>query len=89
MTAYLPAVTATLPGVAYVLLALRERRRHGWHGGPLVAFVTGTATAVLAVTPAFDAWAEADFGGHVAQHLLLGMVAPLGLVLGSPRAAVA
>jgi len=39
---------------------------------------------VLATSPWLDRYADADFGGHMAQHLLLGMVAPLLLVLAAP-----
>ncbi|MFC7640063.1 cytochrome c oxidase assembly protein [Streptosporangium lutulentum] len=39
---------------------------------------------VGAVTGPVAAFAETDFRGHMLQHLLIGMLAPLGLVLGAP-----
>jgi putative membrane protein len=38
----------------------------------------------LATSPPLEALAHADARGHMAQHLLLGMYAPLALVLGAP-----
>jgi putative membrane protein len=47
-----------------------------WRGG---AFMTGAAVLVAGLAvPAHD------FTGHALQHLLVAMVAPLGLVLGAP-----
>ena len=68
----------------YEVLAVRERRGRGWSGGRSVTFACGVLVAGVAVSPAFDERADADFGMHGAQHLLLAMVAPLGLVLAAP-----
>lgn len=45
---------------------------------------TGLALLVTAVSPPLAALADAGLRGHVMQHLLLGMFAPLALVLGAP-----
>lgn len=47
-----------------------------WLGGSLVIG--------WALSPGVMALAHSDLRWHMAQHLLLGMVAPLGLVLGAP-----
>jgi putative membrane protein len=71
-------------GVAVALYAqawLRLRRRHR-RAHPLL-FAAGVVVAVLAVVSPLDAVAEDQLlSAHMAQHLLLGDVAPLLLVLG-------
>jgi putative membrane protein len=81
---YLPVVLLMILGLAYVWSARVERRRRGWHSGRTIAFLVSSSAIAWALTSQLDAWADADFGGHMAQHLLLGMVGPLGLVLGAP-----
>jgi putative membrane protein len=68
----------------YAVLALRERPRRGWSGRRSASFLAGCGVLAWALSPSFDAWAEEDFGGHAAQHLLLAMLGPLALVLGAP-----
>jgi putative membrane protein len=79
-----PSALPALGTLGYLLLAGREHGRRGWPVGRAIAFVTGGLLAGLALSPGFDAYADDDFGGHMAQHLLLAMVAPLALVLGAP-----
>lgn len=79
-----PLVLATGAATAYVLLSARARGRRPWPVARTVAFLAGTALLVLALSPLVDAWADRDFAGHAAQHVLVAMVAPLGLVLGAP-----
>ncbi|GAB3686687.1 cytochrome c oxidase assembly protein [Streptomyces sparsus] len=47
-------------------------------------FLTGTAVLAVALLPPLAPFAHTDFRGHMLQHLLVGMYAPLGLVLGAP-----
>jgi putative membrane protein len=66
-----------------LLLALgyewRSLRSPGWSRWRGAAFVTGAAALITGLAlPAHD------FTGHALQHLLVAMVAPLGLVLGAP-----
>ncbi|MFG2062876.1 cytochrome c oxidase assembly protein [Micromonospora sp. NPDC048871] len=68
-------------GWCYLAAALRQREpdRAGWSHWRTAAFAAGCAllaTALLLPTNGFAA--------HMWQHLLLGMLAPLGLVLGAP-----
>jgi putative membrane protein len=69
---------------AYLVLAARARRRQGWQHRRTVAFTVGVLLLGAALSPRFDAFADADFSGHAAQHLLLAMVAPVALVLAAP-----
>ncbi|CAM5697863.1 hypothetical protein SALBM135S_02004 [Streptomyces alboniger] len=71
----------------YVLLAARARRanpRAGWSHGRTGLFLTGTALLALALLPPVATAAHGDFRGHMLQHLLTGMYAPLALMLGAP-----
>ncbi|MEU1756665.1 cytochrome c oxidase assembly protein [Micromonospora matsumotoense] len=65
----------------YLAAALRQRDpgRAGWSHWRTASF--GAGTAVLAVALLLPAH---DLVGHVWQHLLVGMLTPLGLVLGAP-----
>ncbi|WP_328348494.1 cytochrome c oxidase assembly protein [Micromonospora sp. NBC_00421] len=65
----------------YLAAALRQRDpgRAGWSHWRTAGFGAGTALLAVAVLlPAHD------LVGHMWQHLLVGMLAPLGLVLGAP-----
>ncbi len=77
-------VLVLLSLAAYLAAAGRERTRRSWSAGHAAAYTLGAVLLAIALSPGFDAWAEEDFGGHMAQHLVLAMVAPLGLVLGAP-----
>ncbi len=69
----------------YLAGAASERRsRRGWSGWRTGSFVAGAVFLGVAVSPPVSAVAHHDLRVHVAQHLLAGMFAPLGLVLGAP-----
>ncbi|MEV0159929.1 cytochrome c oxidase assembly protein [Nonomuraea fuscirosea] len=68
-----------LAGAAYLVLAWR----HGIGRWRATSFLVGLALLAAAVTGPLAA-AAADFRGHMLQHLLIGMLAPLFLVLGAP-----
>lgn len=78
-------VLAVLVG-AYRALAARRERALGrrWGRGRTAAWAAGSVLLALAVSPPVADLAHADARGHMVQHLLLGMYAPLGLVLGAP-----
>ncbi|MGI5347609.1 cytochrome c oxidase assembly protein [Streptomyces sp. CA-250714] len=78
---------AVLPAVGYLLLVCRTRRRspeRGWSAWRTASFVAGCGLLAFALVPPFAMWAHHDFRGHMAQHLLIGMYAPIALVLGAP-----
>lgn len=81
----LPVVLVLAPAYAY-LAAVRTRRLagRGWPGLRTASFVIGLATAAAAVSPPLQAAGHADVRAHMVQHLLLGMFAPLALVLAAP-----
>ena len=80
-----PLLLAGLAGTAYAWGAALERERRGWPARRTASFLAGPTLVVLALSPDVDAWADRDFAGHAAQHLLLAMLAPLLLVLGRAR----
>ncbi|MGW2491474.1 cytochrome c oxidase assembly protein [Streptomyces sp. NPDC001606] len=83
----LPSLALLVCAGGYLRLASRARRRNpgrGWHRWRTVSFLAGLALLALALLPPLAGVAHRDFRGHMAQHLLIGMYAPLALVLGAP-----
>ncbi|MEU6772235.1 cytochrome c oxidase assembly protein [Streptomyces sp. NPDC046759] len=71
----------------YLLAAHRARRRNpaqGWNPWRSASFLTGLALLALALVPPLAPAAHTDFRGHMAQHMLIGMYAPLALVMAAP-----
>lgn len=59
-------------------------RRRPWPWWRTVLFLSGCALLSMGLTPDLSPWPAADFRTHMVQHLLIGMFAPLALVLGAP-----
>ncbi|MEU8014809.1 cytochrome c oxidase assembly protein [Micromonospora parva] len=78
--AWLPLVLVAVLAGGYLLAAVRDPR--GWGLRRTAAWLVGCAVLAVAVGPL--AQTPGDPRWHMAQHLLLGMLAPLGLVLGAP-----
>jgi Predicted membrane protein len=73
--------------IAYVLAAvLFNRYRYGkpWPIIRTVSWIAGSLFAILAVTGPLSHHASIDFVAHMQSHLLLGMLAPLLMVLAAP-----
>ena len=68
------------------LLAVRRLHRRGdsWPAGRTVAWVAGCAMVLFATSSGLGRYAEAQFSIHMMAHMLLGMIAPILLVLGGP-----
>jgi len=82
--AYFGSAAALMLACVYVTLALRAARRKRWPAARTPAFVAGAALLALGLAPQLLPFGASDFRNHMLQHLLIGMVAPLGLVLGAP-----
>ncbi|GAA0958271.1 cytochrome c oxidase assembly protein [Actinocorallia libanotica] len=84
--ALLPAAGALLLAAFYLLLVHRAARagRRPWPRRRTASFLTGCALLAAALLPPLAPLAHEDFRGHMLQHLLIGMYAPLALVLGAP-----
>lgn len=76
----------SLAGIAYLGMARRwaRRRDRGWSRWRTASWMTGLAVLAAGLSPALSAAAHHDPVAHMAQHLLVGMYAPLGLVLAAP-----
>ncbi|MET9296063.1 cytochrome c oxidase assembly protein [Streptomyces sp. NPDC003077] len=73
--------------VGYLCFVSRARRRNParpWRARRTVAFLVGAGLLAVALLPPLASFAHRDFRGHMLQHLLIGMYAPLALVLGAP-----
>lgn len=87
-----PAVVLTvlvlLTAVGGYFLAVRRTRRRnparGWNPWRATSFLTGLALLAVALLPPLGPAAHTDFRGHMTQHMLIGMYAPLALVLSAP-----
>ncbi|MBI9113437.1 cytochrome c oxidase assembly protein [Sanguibacter suaedae] len=82
----LPVLLVVVPLTLFLVAlrrgpARRAARRVAW-------FASGLLLAAAALSPPVDAWAHHDARGHMTQHLLLGMYAPIALVMASPVAAL-
>lgn len=85
--ALLPALVLSASAAGYLRLTVRARRRNpalSWSRWRTVSFLVGILLLAVALSPPIAPWAHADFRGHMIQHLLVGMYAPLALVLGAP-----
>ncbi|AXE81931.1 cytochrome c oxidase assembly protein [Streptomyces atratus] len=83
----LPPAAVILLAAAYLLLAGRARHRNpvqGWRHWRTASFLTGCTLLAGALLPPLAPFAHGDFRGHMTQHMLIGMYAPLALVLGTP-----
>ncbi|GAB2461288.1 hypothetical protein GCM10027162_65570 [Streptomyces incanus] len=83
----LPALALLLAAGTYLLLARRARSRNparGWKPARTAGFLTGIVLLAVALLPPLAPFAQDDFRGHMAQHMLIGMYAPLALVLAAP-----
>ncbi|GGX97992.1 hypothetical protein GCM10010510_49390 [Streptomyces anandii JCM 4720] len=83
----LPALVLLAAAGTYLLLAHRARHHNpalGWSRWRTAGFLTGVLLLGAALLPPVAPFAHEDFRGHMAQHMLIGMYAPLALVLSAP-----
>jgi putative membrane protein len=82
---WLPLLTLTVVAAGYLALAWRRRADpRGWSGRRTASLLLGVAVLAVALVPGILPYPPGDFRGHMQQHLLIGMVAPLFLVLSAP-----
>ena len=84
--ALLPALLVLVPAVLYTCGVHRLRTRgDAWPLARTVSFLLGgLGTIALATLSGLAAYDESLFGVHMAQHMLLAMVATVFLALGAP-----
>jgi putative copper resistance protein D len=73
------AVALYIKGVAVL-----KARGDSWPVGRTVAFATAIALIDFATSGGLGVYAIFSFEYHMIAHMLLGMIAPIGLVLGAP-----
>lgn len=78
------SMTVPIAGLLLYLVAATRSRPRAWNHWRTASFAAGSGLLALALAPPLTAFAHDDFRGHMLQHLLIGMLAPLGLVLGAP-----
>lgn len=76
--------TAAVALAVLYLLGVRRLRRRGdaWPVGRTVAWLCGCAAILVGTSSGIGKYAPAMFSVHMGAHMLLGMVAPVLLVLG-------
>lgn len=78
-------VLLLLMAIGYSVTAWQCRRRSlTWTVWQEVSFWLGIALLLYAAHPTIMVWAHHDIEGHMVQHLIIGMYAPIFLVLGAP-----
>lgn len=80
---FFPFVAAS---AALYVIGVRRLHARGrpWPAGRIAAFLSGLAVMLVATESGLAAYDDILFSLHIVQHILLGMVAPLLLVLGAP-----
>lgn len=78
--------TASIVAAAVYLIGVRRLHRRGvrWPVGRTVAWLVGCALLLLATSSGLARYAAAQFSLHMIEHMVLGMIAPILLVLGGP-----
>ena len=78
--------TAAMAAAVLYLLGVRRLRRNGvrWPPGRTAAWLVGCAMLLVATSSGLARYGAAQFSMHMIEHMVLGMVAPILLVLGGP-----
>lgn len=81
----LPLAALVIVVFAYLVLArLRSAEPRGWNPWRTAAFLLGALLLGLGLLPHTSPYPQGSLPTHMYQHLLIGMYAPLGMVLGAP-----
>ena len=82
---------ALMIGVLTLMVALYikgvvvlTKRGDKWPVGRTIAFALGIAATNFATSGGLGLYAQFSFSYHMMSHMVLGMIAPIGLVLGAP-----
>ena len=82
---------ALIIGILITLVALYikgvvilKQRGDSWPVGRTVAFALGVSAMDFATSGGLGVYAKFSFEYHMIAHMVIGMVAPIGLVLGAP-----
>jgi putative copper resistance protein D len=82
---------ALMIGILVLMVALYvkgvvvlTKRGDKWPVGRTVAFALGITAIDFATSGGLGVYAQFSFSHHMISHMVLGMIAPIGLVLGAP-----
>ena len=72
--------------IIYLIAVVRQssRTNRPWSHWRTASFFAGVGLIAIALSPPLAHLAHHNLRGHMIQHLLIGMVAPLGLVFAAP-----
>ncbi|WP_161632036.1 cytochrome c oxidase assembly protein [Nakamurella lactea] len=78
--------TAALVAIGLYIAGLVRLRRQqiAWPRGRTISWIVGWLLILFATSSGFGAYATAQFSIHMMTHMVLGMMAPILLVLGGP-----
>lgn len=62
----------------------RMASRHAWSSWRIASWLAGSVVIAVGLTPQLLPFPPGDLRQHMAQHLLLAMLGPLGLVMAAP-----
>lgn len=80
-----PLLVLAMLVAAYMVLArLRSAEPRGWNPWRTASFLAGAVLLALGLLPQTAPYPQGSLPAHMYQHLLIGMYAPLTLVLGAP-----
>ena len=80
-----PLILIAAVALGYVLFAHnRGKEPRGWSSWRTASFLTGCTLRALGLSPQTSPFLLGGLPTHMYQHLLIGMYAPIGLVLGAP-----
>jgi putative membrane protein len=81
---FLLLLVSVLFALYMVAAVIRWQRTKQCHYGRVACFITGCLVAGICFSPPLVDFAHHRFSGHMLQHLLLGMLAPVLMVAGAP-----
>ncbi len=86
-SAFTLAALLVVTGLFVLYLVAVTRQNHSgryWSYWRTISFGTGAALLFVALSPPLANLSHHDLRAHMLQHILIGMLAPLGLVFGAP-----
>ena len=81
----IPVAIVGAAALTYFWLAKRSSSEsHAWRASRTGLFLGGCGVLIWGLLPRYLPYSTLDFRKHMLQHLFIGMLAPIGLVMGAP-----